>query len=373
MKKWFIILGCFVVAVVASFIYFRGQTPVVSDTPVASGSASVAPTPPPPDPLVPINILLLGYGGAGHDGAYLSDTMILAKVIPKEKRILLFSIPRDLWVEIPFLSTDTTPFYSKINAVYAIGHDDKKYPDKPSEFTGKNGGGAAAMSVVSKIIGEEIDYYVGVDFAGFEKLLTTLAGKDGLTVDVPETFVDSFYPIEGEENNPCDFTEEEIASLSATLTGYELEKHFTCRYETLSYTKGKANLTPNEALKFARSRHSGAGGSDFGRARRQQAIINAVKNEILTPAFLLKVPSLFSEVNKTVSTDLSLGDITKMVTNYGDPRDFKLESYVFDTTNFLKDGRSRDGQYILTTKTGDFSAITEFVAEKAASSSATLQ
>ena len=47
-----------------------------------------------------INILLLGIGGPGHDGPYLSDTNIIISLKPSTKEAALISIPRDLAVKI---------------------------------------------------------------------------------------------------------------------------------------------------------------------------------------------------------------------------------------------------------------------------------
>lgn len=72
------------------------------------------------------NILLMGYGGPGHDGAYLTDTIMLARIDTENKKVLLISIPRDIWVEIP--TEPDEDFYSKINSVYQTGLFSKNYP-----------------------------------------------------------------------------------------------------------------------------------------------------------------------------------------------------------------------------------------------------
>ena len=61
-----------------------------------------------------INILLLGRGGAGHDGPDLTDTLLLASVDPINKTAALASVPRDMWV------TTSSNGSSKINAVFAL-------------------------------------------------------------------------------------------------------------------------------------------------------------------------------------------------------------------------------------------------------------
>ena len=84
------------------------------------------PTPTPTPARNDINVLLLGYGGGQHDGAYLTDSIILANINHDSKKITLVSIPRDLWVSIPVSSQES--IFGKINSAYAIGIDDNQYP-----------------------------------------------------------------------------------------------------------------------------------------------------------------------------------------------------------------------------------------------------
>jgi anionic cell wall polymer biosynthesis LytR-Cps2A-Psr (LCP) family protein len=60
-----------------------------------------------------VNVLLLGYGGANHDGGYLTDSIIVASRNPEHGNISMFSIPRDLYVLSPI-----TKGYGRINAIF---------------------------------------------------------------------------------------------------------------------------------------------------------------------------------------------------------------------------------------------------------------
>jgi len=44
-----------------------------------------------------INILLLGYGGPGHDGPYLTDSIMVLSIRPATREAMMISLPRDLW------------------------------------------------------------------------------------------------------------------------------------------------------------------------------------------------------------------------------------------------------------------------------------
>src|SRR3989338_10869780 len=94
-----------------------------------------------------INVLLLGIGGAGHEGPYLTDTMMIASVKPSTGDIAMISIPRDLLVEIPGKGLQ------KINYANALGEAKKPL-----------WGGALATEVVEQTFDIDIHYYVRVDF-----------------------------------------------------------------------------------------------------------------------------------------------------------------------------------------------------------------
>jgi len=317
------------------------------------------------DPLRPVHILLLGHGGGNHSGGSLADTLILVQIIPKMKKINLFNIPRDLWVELPFASQSGGEqlLHAKINTTLAIGSSERQYTWRPEEYQGAHGGGNLAKYVIGQIVDEPIDYYVAVDFSGFVKVIETIAGRDGLKVNVPYSFVDEFYPIEGLENDPCGFSEEDIASMSATLSGYELEQQFTCRYERLEFNRGTQLIPPEQLLKFVRSRHSGTNGGDFGRSQRQQVVIEALKSKLFSPGVIGKIPELIRQVLRYVRTDLDSELLGSVLLAYDGIEDFEITSFVLTNKNLLTDGRSQDGQYILRPRLGmdDYRQIQDLV------------
>ncbi|MBQ6154955.1 LCP family protein, partial [bacterium] len=317
------------------------------------------------DPLRPIYVALLGHGGGNHAGGALADTIMVAQVVPRQQRVNLFSVPRDLWVELPLTrsSESDEPMWSKINSTLAIGSSSKQYTWRSEEYQGTHGGGALAKKVLGDVLGQPIDYYIAVDFSGFVKLIELLGGKEGLSINVPYSFVDEYYPIEGEEDNTCGFSEDDIATMSATLSGFELEKQFTCRFERLEFNAGKQMITPEQLLKFVRSRHAAVGGSDFARSQRQQVVLEAIKKKLWNVKTIPKVPAIAAQAIKIVRTDIDVDLVSKVLTDYGDISEFELKSYVLDNKTYLQDGRSRDGQYILRPRAGegDYHEIHEWV------------
>lgn len=306
------------------------------------------PTPvptPTPDPLAPISIALLGYGGGGHDGGLLTDSIIVAKIIPKEQQVILVSIPRDVWIELPIASDSAK--YFKINAAYAIGSDTKQYQQRPTQYQGEHGGGALAKYALEKVVGWPIDRYLAISFASFQTSVDTLGGVD---VVVPFSFTDEFYPIAGKENETCERTPDDIAALTATMSGYKLEQQFPCRYEVITYTKGSQHMDGTTALKFVRSRHSNINGSDFGRSLRQQAFIKAIKQKVFSLSFIPKLPMLIEKNLKYITTDLDASMLAQILATYQNPADFNISTISLSDQNILQPSKSSDGQYILLPK-----------------------
>ena len=225
-----------------------------------------------------INILLIGIGGAGHDGGNLADTIMLASIKPSTKQVALISIPRDLSMPIADGS------WRKVNSIHAT-----------AEAKEENSGGEEMMAVLSANLATPIHYFIRVDFQGFIKIIDELGGVD---VNVENTLNDYSYPIMGEEDNP----------------------DYYARYEHLYIEKGRQHMNGSLALKYARSRHAGGiEGSDFARARRQQLIMSAVKEKLLSRNNLLKplmLSRIISELNKNIKTNLDIWELLKLWNDY---------------------------------------------------------
>lgn len=112
----------------------------------------------PKAPQDPFYMLLLGTDGRSWDKHYRSDTILLARVDPDNKKVTLISIPRDTPIKIEGHGTQ------KINAAY--------------EFGGPKG----AVEAVSDFAGVPITHYLEVDFNGFKDIVDAVGG---VHIDVP--------------------------------------------------------------------------------------------------------------------------------------------------------------------------------------------
>jgi LCP family protein required for cell wall assembly len=232
-----------------------------------------------------INILLLGIGGAGHDGPELSDTIMLASIDPRAHTASLLSIPRDLYVKNSYC-----PYGCKINAINAFG-----------EEHGKGVGAQDLKKVVSNLLDIPVNYYVKLDFSGFKQAVDALGGVD---VTVPKALYDPFYP-----------------------------KSEGGGYQIVNISAGTHHMNGTLALEYSRSRETT---SDYDRAARQQQIIGAIRTKALTLGTLtnpVKVNGLIDAIGSHVKTDLQLWEIQKMATIAKQLNASKTQTKVLDPTS----------------------------------------
>jgi LCP family protein required for cell wall assembly len=261
----------------------------------------------------PVNILLLGVGGGNHDGPDLTDTIIFASIDPEKNRVTLVSIPRDMWV--PDLK-------AKINTAYTF-----------AEQKEEGNGLKATKLLVSNMLGQQIDYSVKIDFNGFVKAVDMTGGLD---IDVENTFDDYEYPLSGFEADPCGLSEEKIASLSAEIASGSATPvdAFPCRYEQLHFDRGPQKMDGETALKYVRSRHgTGKEGSDFARSKRQEKVISAFKDKMLSAETFLnpvKLVNLMDVLADSIRTDIKEDEYDDFVKLAKKMEGAKMNSAVLD-------------------------------------------
>ena len=255
-----------------------------------------------------INILLLGTGGGKHEGPNLTDTIIFVTVNEESNKVTPISIPRDLWV--PELS-------AKVNMAYAVGEDRRK-----------GGGIVLVKAVIAKILNQQIDYVVRIDFDGFVKSVDVLGG---IEVNVANSFEDFEYPIIGKENDPCDQKEEDLKMLATASSQLEA---FPCRYDHFRFDKGIQLMNGETALRFVRSRHAkGKEGTDFARSKRQEQVIKAFKDKIFSLNFFLnpaKVIGFYNAMQESIDTNIKEEEFDDFVRLAQKLKNAQIQSTVLD-------------------------------------------
>ena len=138
-----------------------------------------------------INIAFYGYGGDGHDGAYLSDSIMVVSIQPHangKPQVAEISLPRD-W-KVPIDLGNGHNYQGKLNEAYSDGQSNA-YPNRADVYKGDLGGGLLADATLEKLLGIHIDHFVGLDFHAFQYAVDAMGGID---VVVPNTFTDYSYP-----------------------------------------------------------------------------------------------------------------------------------------------------------------------------------
>ncbi len=244
-----------------------------------------------------INILLMGMRGENvPGGGTLADTIMVASIKPLENKIAFLSIPRDLYVENP-----SKGYKTKINAVYAYG-----------EENGKKQGSEDMKKVVSDIVGMPVEYSLVINFKGFTDLVNAIGGVE---VDLKKPFEEAMQFNEEKVCDPYVFTKStgnfEIKKRTKTdgrvqiVAQYPLctNPNTECGGD-FKLPAGVQTLTGDQALCYARARKTS---SDFERAKRQQYVIQKIKDKALSIGTLTdfeKINGILNSLGDNVKTDL---------------------------------------------------------------------
>jgi len=289
---------------------------------------------------VPVNILLLGYGGQENDAPYLTDTMLALRLDPASGRVALISIPRDLYVSIPaWPASAKIADKEKINAAFEFGTDESQAVQndyKKPDYRGRDGGGHLAEDTVANVTGLHFDRYAAVDFKAFRDVVNALGGVD---VCLTTPLDDYYYP----------------------------DYHNGYVRGGIHFPAGCQHLNGEQALEVSRSREAvqPEQNTDFGRAKRQQLIIAGVKRQALSVDGLSKGLQLMAALNDNFRTDLSVDDISAIYTWSKKIDDASILHYALTDTNLLTSGGcgAPAGVYTLCPNDPSYQMIHSWVAE----------
>jgi LCP family protein required for cell wall assembly len=140
------------------------------------------------------------------------------------------------------------------------------------------GGPALAMQTVQAALDIPVQYYIRLNFSGFEQLIDLIGGID---LNIEQTIDDPDYPDAG------------------------------FGYEPFHIDAGWQHLDGRTALKVARTRATP--GSDLDRVKRQQQVILAVRDKLLKekrlPQLLTQIGALLSMYSGSIQTNLTPGQL----------------------------------------------------------------
>jgi len=202
-------------------------------------------------------VLLLG---SDDDSKFFSDhvltqSMILVRVVPATKEVTMLSIPRDLYVQ----------GYGKIDGAYSYG------------------GAGAAIAVVQQNFRVHVDDYIWVGLLGLIKVIDAIGGIDVVTTN---PVLDDYYPSDVYGGSP-----------------YETQR--------VAVLAGPQHLDGLHAMEYVRSRH-GDLQSDFGRSKRQQQVLMAIrqKAKLLAPG---DIPALAAAIGGELKTSIGLDRVARLI------------------------------------------------------------
>lgn len=280
------------------------------------------------------NMLLLGISGGSHEGAILTDSIIFLSLDFANRDNVIVSVPRDIW--LPSLKT-------KINSTYYYGESKRK-----------GGGITLTKSAVSEIFGIPVHYAALLDFDNFREVIDTLGGID---IEVESAFEDKKFPIRGRENDFC--------------AG---DPEFKCRYETVTFEKGRQHMDGEKALKFVRSRNAENGeGNDFSRGKRQQLVLKAFVEKLKQSVSLNNiklVKELSGEITRAIDTDLKFSEMLVLGKYLMQDKSPEFRQIVMDTGDKQKKIAGilenppvwqYDGQWVLVPKDTDYDKFREYL------------
>lgn len=282
-----------------------------------------------------VNILLAGNSAddPGHNGANLTDSIMIVSIDTQNNTAFLLSVPRDLWVKVPGYG------YSKINAVYEDGQSENF---SQSGYT--NGGMGLLEQVISQDFGITMDYSALINYGAFKDAVNAVGG---ITVNIQSCSPYGLY------DPDIDYA-----------TGGILVK----------LSNGVHTLNGEQALDLARARGDAYGSygfcqSDFTREQNQRLMLLAIKSKATSLGVLsnpVKLGDLFDSLGNNVQTDLTASDARRL---YDIGKNISNSNIASDSLNsangksLLQSYTSNDGESALIPATGlnDYSAIQAYV------------
>ena len=200
-----------------------------------------------------INVLLLGVDSNSEEGR--TDTIMVAQYDPETGSAKLASIMRDSYVSIP-------------------GHKDNKINQAYNY-----GGAELVRQTIKENFGIDVQYYAKVNFDGFASVVDVLS-PNGVEIDV------------------------------------EKRMKYTDRAGGLyiDFQPGIQRLNGEALLEYARFRHDAE--SDFGRVRRQQQVIAAVKDELISINGFTKLPKMMGTITPYIDTNIGTTKILALGKNF---------------------------------------------------------
>ena len=233
-----------------------------------------------------------------------TDVIMLVSLDPNTNSAFILSIPRDLCLRA------CDGHSSRINEVL------------------KRQGMDELQSTLRNVTGLPVDYFLLVNFYGVERIIDALGG---VAIWSPREFDERFVYLG---------TDEEIR---------------------LILEPGENTLSGRQAVAYGRSRKYDAGG-DFARICRQQQVMRGLRDQALSPALVVNIPGIISQLDGAFRTDFPLEQVPALVQLVLQIPAERVHSFAVHRRGeeLLQSVQGDDGAWLLRP---DLFAIRNFVAE----------
>ena len=214
----------------------------------------------------PFNIYVAGGDAYGSiDNVTNTDVNMIITVDPINRKVLLTSIPRDYYVNLPSFGDDA---YDKLTHAGYYGIEE-------------------SAKTIENLLDIDINYYVKVNFSTIEGVIDAIKGVD-------------------------------------VYSDYSFNE---CAYGIYHFNKGMNHLNGKQALAFARERKSFSDG-DIQRVKNQQKVLTAIIDKVTSSTTLVtNFSQILDSVGNSFSTNMETKSINRFIKmQLNDMRGWSIES-----------------------------------------------
>lgn len=272
------------------------------------------------------NILLLGTSedDPGHQGAHLTDSLMILSVDQKNKQAQMFSIPRDM--QVMYGRRCNTGDRGKINEFFNCVNEDwtseKAEEERQTE----------ARKFFGDIVGLDIQYSVHVNYTVMRDLVGALGG-----IRVTIESADPRGQMDSNFDWKCGYGDPKVSAA-------ERKRRCPPNGHFIDFPNGPVDLDAEHALYLAQAR--GGDGSPFGaygfarsnpdREQNQQKILVAIKEKAMSAGTLANPAAVFGimeAMGKNLRTNFATEEVGTLITLAKD-----IPAANIKTSDLMKDG-----------------------------------
>ena len=274
------------------------------------------------------NFLVLGTSedDPGHEGAYLTDSILVVSIDSEKKDVYMFSVPRDLYVRYGRACPEG--YSGKINSYFSCVSEGTESADEQERLSG-------TQKLIGDIFGLDIQYGVHINQKVIREAVDAVGGID---VDV-----------QGSNGDPG------VLDRNA-----DWRCNYTCYY--VKYDNGVHHLDGEHALYLSMARgHDaptyGLGNSNFDREKNQQKILIALKDKATSTGALTNlsaITKLLEALGNNLRTNIQTGEIRTLVDIANDIKPENIHTLSFIGDNYYMKTGSQNGASVVMPSLGVF-------------------